>query len=209
MAQKNGRSARYWVGVLYPENMVENWQEEIGDIVELPFAYCIHDKDMDDVEDERKVHVHLILAFPNTTTYNNAFSVFSKLNAEGRIACNYVEQVINIRQKYEYLIHNTETCKKKNKHMYDVKERITGNNFDIGSYEQISIAEKNRMINELAHIIVCERYSNFIDFYMFVESNYEEQYLEVLRGYSGFFERLTKGNYQKVLAHINMSRDVM
>lgn len=206
MANLSGGNAKYWVGVLYPENMVDNWQDEIGDILEVPFAYCIHDKDMDDAEDERKAHVHLILAFPNTTTYKNAFSVFSKLNAEGRISVNFIEKIINIRQKYEYLIHNTDTCRKKGKHLYDAKERIIGNNFDIGSFEQISIAEKNLMLKELCDVIVKNNYTNFIDFYMDIVSNYDTNYFEILKGYSGFLERLTKGNYQKLQVMIQMNK---
>lgn len=203
MAEKS----KYWVGVLYPENMVANWQDEIGDILELPFAYCVHDKDMDDVDDERKVHVHLIIAFPNTTTYNHAFGVFNKLSEQGRHALNKIEQIINIRQKYEYLIHNTDTCKKKGKFLYPTKERITGNNFDIGAYEQISAAEKCAMLKELCNVIVQEKFTNFIDFYMYVISNFDENYFEILKGYSGFLERLTKGNYQKVQVQAQMSRD--
>lgn len=204
MAEKS----KYWVGVLYPENMIINWQSEIGDILELPYAYCIHDKDFDDVDDERKVHVHLMVVFPNTTTYKHAFSVFSKLNAEGRIAVNFIEQIINIRQKYEYLIHNTETCKKKGKHLYDKKERISGNNFDIGSFEQLSIVEKDKMLLELANEISQQGFTNFADFYMYVMSNYDDTYFQILKGYSGFLERLTKGNYQRVYMQLQMQKDI-
>lgn len=207
MAELSSGSAKYWVGILYPENMIEDWQDCIGDTVQVAYAYCIHDKDLDNDGDDRKVHLHLILAFPNTTTYKNAFSVFSTLNAPGKICVNTVQKVINIRQKYEYLIHNTDDCKKKGKHLYDAKERITGNNFDIGAFEQISAAEKNKMLQELCSVIVQEKYTNFIDFYMHVMSNFDENYFEVLKGYSGFLERLTKGNYQKVQSHIAMQRN--
>ena len=199
--------SRHWVGVLYPENMIDNWEDEIGDILELPYAYCIHDKDFDDVDDERKVHVHLIIVFPNTTTYKSAFSVFSKLNASGRVSVNFIERVINIRQKFEYLIHNTDTCKKKNKHLYDIKERIIGNCFDIGSFEQVSAAEKNAMLKELCDVIVQLKFTNFIDFYMYVVSNYDTNYFEILKGYSGFLERLTKGNYQKLQVRLQLNKD--
>lgn len=202
----SGAKARYWTGVLYPENMRDDWKEEIGDLIQLPYAYCIHDKDTDDAEDGRKVHVHIIIVFPNTTTYKNAFSVYSKLNAEGKVSVNRIENVINIRQMYEYLIHNTETCKKKNKHLYNKQERIVGNLFDIGDYEQVSVAEKNRMLQELCNIIVQENYMNFADFYMYVMTNYDEGYFEVLKGHNGFLERLTKGNYQRYIKMLNMNK---
>ena len=214
MAEKNANKARYWTATLYPENMVEDWETLIGDIVQLPYAYCIHDKDhlaqykpgktssKLDKETDRKVHVHIILAFANTTTRNSAHSTFMKLAAEGRqpIAENgKIEAVSNIRHAYEYLIHNTETARKKQKkYQYDPKERITGNNFDIGAYEQVSVADKDRMARELCNIIRDNEFSNFMDFYDYVDNNLGMEYFEIIKTYSGLFERLTKGNFQKI-----------
>ena len=78
MAEKR----KYWSVVLYPENMVDDWQDSIGDRLQIPYCYAIHDQDVDSESNERKVHVHLILAFSNTTTYNNACSVLSSLNKD-------------------------------------------------------------------------------------------------------------------------------
>lgn len=194
MAEKN----RYWCGVLYPENMVPDWQECIGDLIQLPYAYCIHDADLDSAGDDRKEHVHLIICFNNTTTYKHACSVFSELNAPGKIAVNTVKSIINIRSMYDYLIHDTETCRKLCKKLYDKSCRITGNNFDIGSYEQVSLAEKNAICKELCTLIVEEFFTNFADFYMHVIQKYEDgTYFDVLKGHSGLFERIIKGNYFK------------
>lgn len=204
--------ARYWVGVCYPENMVDGWQDDIGDILEYPYAYCIHDKDhlaefkpgktarKDVQERDRKVHVHIIVAFPNTTTYNNALNLFQKLSKDGCSCINTVQAVENIRNKYEYLIHNTENCKKQKKYLYDVKERITGNNFDIGAYEQISLADKTRMKLELSDFVINEFITNYTDLYSAVRSNFDDEYLEIFTTYSGHFERLCKGNYYKIVA---------
>ena len=65
------------------------------------------------------------------------------LSAEGKKAINKCEAVVGIRNVYDYLIHDTEDCRKKGKEQYDPSERITGNNFDIGAYEQLGTAEKN------------------------------------------------------------------
>lgn len=191
--QKN----KYWVGVLYPENMVDDWENIIGDILELPYCYCLHNSDNDSKSEHRKDHLHLIIVFPNTTTYNHALSVFNKLSSPGKQCINTCQPIINIRSKYEYLIHNTETCKKQGKELYDKSCRITGNNFDIGNYEQVSLAEKSQMCKELCDCIVKENFTNFADFYLFVMSNYDSDYFSILQSFSGLFERLTKANYQK------------
>ena len=72
MAEKN----KYWWGVLYPENMIENWKDEISEKLQLPFAYCIHDKCKDEKGEHRKTHVHLIVAFKNSFTLINCIFVF-------------------------------------------------------------------------------------------------------------------------------------
>lgn len=195
-------NARFWTAVLYPENMIEEWETDIGDVVQLPYAYCIHDTDTDSRSEHRKDHVHIILAFPNTTTFNHAKSVFDLLSAPGKNALNTIQRCINIRSAYNYLIHDTETCKKKCKYLYDASLRITGNNFDIGSYEQLDISLKNEMLKEMCDMIMSEGFINFGDFYMHVVTNLEDSnYFDLMKSYSGLFERLTKSNFQKMVGH--------
>lgn len=193
--------ARFWVGVLYPENMRADWQDKLPDIVQVPFAYCVHNADKDSKSEHRKDHVHLILAFSNTTTYKHAMGVFGLLSAEGRQAINKCEAVINIRHQYDYLIHDTDNCRKQHKELYPPEARVTGNNFDIGAYEQLSTADKSAMCAELCNAIIAEQFTNFADFYVHAMSTYVAQdsaYFEIIRTYSGLFERLTRGNYQKI-----------
>ena len=89
--------ARFWTGVLYPENMREDWKEVIGDTLQYPYAYCQHSQDKDSKSEHRKDHVHLIVAFPNTTTYKHALNVMDLLSAEGKKAINKCEAVVGIR----------------------------------------------------------------------------------------------------------------
>lgn len=186
--------ARYWTGVLWLENLDENWQDEIADLVQVPFAYCIHDKDVDEQNEGRKPHVHLILAFSNTTTYNHALQVFKLL---GDKAVNTIQACISIRNTYEYLIHNTESCRKKDKHEYALKERITGNGFDIGFYEQVSVSEKRDMLKELCDFAIDNNFTNFSDFFVASNEAFPSEYFEVITTYSAMLERITRGNYLK------------
>lgn len=198
MASKGETKARYWSAVLYPENMIADWKEKIGDILELPYAYCVHDKDLDKEDEHRKLHLHLLLAFPNTTTMAHALRTAEKLSAEGKKACPVIESVISIRHIWEYLIHNTEDSKKQGKYQYDISERITGNGFDIGSYEQLSVAEKYKMSKELCDFICQHNITNFADFYLYAINNFGEEYFELIQVNSGFYNRLINGNWQKM-----------
>lgn len=200
--------AKYWTAVMYPENMVPDWKESIGEILQNPYVYCVHDKDTtSDKAEDRKVHVHIVVAFPNTTTYKHAMSVFAGLNAPGKKAFNTCENVLNIRFIFNYLIHDTEDSRKKGKYQYSKDERISGNNFDIGSFEQLSLADKNKMCRELSRVIITERFTNYTEFYEYVFLNFGEEYEQIVRANSGHFARLTKGNFL-MLTHNKVNLDI-
>lgn len=164
----NVQKARYWTAVMYPESMVENWEEEIGDILQVPYAYCIHNQCVDQQGEPRKNHVHIMIAYANTTTYKAVMSVFEKLGT-----VNKVERVHNVRHMYNYLIHDTETCKKKGKHLYSQKERITGNNFDIGAYEQIGVVDKENIILEIRKLIKSFDFQDFSELDDYMADNFD------------------------------------
>lgn len=186
------KKARYWECIAYPESMIDNWEDEIYSLFQLPFAYCIHDKDIDGKGEKRKSHVHIIIVFPNTTTYKHALSVFQQL---GDIPT--CKACINIRWCYDYLIHDTDDSKKKHKFLYDKSERILGNGFDIGFFEQESLVDVKKARSELSRLVYDNSFTNYADFYFYVVSNYEPFYEDVVCRYSGHFERLTKGLYLK------------
>lgn len=195
MGEYMSEKARYWSGVLYPENMIDDWESDIAKILQVPYCYCIHNKDCTTKKEVRKEHVHVIIAFGNTTTLKTALSVLNSLSAVGCVCCSTVEPVRSIRFMYDYLIHDTEDCKKKSKHLYDKSERISGNGFDIGSYEQVGVVQKLEMSKELADVLCEKGFEDYMTFYMYVMSNYGMEYFEIIKSSSGFYERLCKGNY--------------
>lgn len=194
--------SKYWVGVLYPENMIPQWQDKVAETVQLPCVYCVHDKCVDTAGNPRKVHVHMMIVFRNTTTYKHALSVFNMLSAEGKTAVNTIKRVLGVRNMYNYLIHDTEDCRKKRKHLYDKAERVECNGFDIGVYEQLSQDEKEDMLDEMCEAIMENGFTNFYECFAFVKSNYDKAYVRVFRQHSGFFERLARGRFHYV-------RDIM
>lgn len=194
MSENRILKARYWWAVLYPENMIEDWQSKIDDEVQVPFAYCVHSDDSDSKGDHRKDHVHLILAFPNTTTYKHALDIFKLL---GEKAVNTCKACNSIRHCYDYLIHDTESCRKEGKHLYSADERVCGNGFDIGAYEQLSAEDKQAMLKELADFVLGEKVMNMADLTVAVGSVFDSEYFSILVKYNAFLERVCRGNYQK------------
>lgn len=197
---------RQWVGVLFNENMREGWQDDIENLVQLPFAYCVHDKGLQlEDGDHRKVHTHLILVWPAPTTYKHATEVFDRLSAPGKRCFAALEPVYNARRMYDYLIHDTDDCRKKSKYQFQPEERITGNLYDIGVYAQVSQTEKNEMFDKLTDLILANEIQNYADFVLCYRSELGEELelaRDVVRGYSGYFDRLIKGVYLRGAAEM-------
>lgn len=102
-----------------------------------------------------------------------------------------------IRSVYDYFIHNTDECKKLGKHLYDPFERITGNNFDIGSYEQLGQAEKDQILLAITDFIFSHNIENFADLVYHVRNSFDNEYFSILKCNSTYFQALTKGIYLK------------
>lgn len=198
-SEQNNRigNARYWWAVLYQENMRPDWRERIDDLLQLPYAYCEHTADKDSKSEHRKDHVHIIVAKSNTTSYKHIMDVFNLLSAPGKKALNTCEACVDIRHCYDYLIHDTKSCEKQGKEKYDPSQRITGNNFDIGAYEQINAAQKQDMLWELIGFIMSEGFTNINDFTAAAVSEFPHEYKQIIVGYNGTLERYCAGNYKK------------
>ncbi|MBC9710079.1 MAG: hypothetical protein H9W80_12775 [Enterococcus sp.] len=188
-------NGRYFWAVLWTENLVDGWEDMLDDLLQLPYCYCVHDKDKDKEGQPRKKHIHMIIAFPNSTTYKHALDVFKSL---GENAVNSCETIFNVRYAYDYLIHNTKSAQKANKFQYSKEERICGNNFDIGTYEQIGVAEKLKLTREIADLIVDNGFGNIADLYYYISQNYDDIYLEIFCSKNAMFERLCRGIYLKI-----------
>ena len=192
--------ARYWTGILWTENLPSNWEDTIADTVQLPFAYCKHYKDLDTKNESRKDHVHVILAWPSPTTYKNALAVFQSIGGDnGAKACNTCQVINNMRHVYDYLIHDTDSARKAGKHLYSPLERVCGNNFDIGTYEQVSQADKDAKLFEMRREIIKRGISNFADFDdLFDELWFDDSVaFEVYKTHSAVLERSIRGQWQR------------
>lgn len=191
--------ARTWVAILWVENLRPDWENVLERIIQNPFVYCVHDKDVDADGNPRKPHIHLMISFPNTTTYKHAMSIFSCFSVSfDRPCCNTCYRVLNVRYMYNYLIHDTEDARKKKKFQYNPAARICGLNFDIGLLEQLSVADKREMLRELSEYVMKEQICTYLDFYLLVTKNFDMSYVDLIYSYSGHFERLCKACYLKL-----------
>lgn len=198
-------TAKYWEAILYTENMVEHWKEIIDDVIQVPFAYCVHDKDPHIVKDSgeviKKIHVHLFIAYNNVTTLNQILKLCNKLSLPGARCCSTAEEVVSPVHAYDYLIHATKKAREQGKFLYPENERITGNNFDIHFIANEDEHEKCIKVQQLTELIIQNKICNYVDFVNAVLNTYDDSYFHLQEVKSSYFEKLTKGNYNKYLAN--------
>lgn len=125
--QKN----RYWTFVCYPESLPDNW---IQILTETGLPICIsplHDQDINENDEIKKSHYHVLLAWEGPTTANVADSISSSVN--GTIC----KPVASVKGMYDYFIHKNNP----EKHQYEDGDRIFINGFNIFNYATITTEE--------------------------------------------------------------------
>lgn len=203
MADKNYiNKAKYWNAVCYPENMVDDWEHKASDILQIPYAYCIHDKDASGHDGDRKVHVHFMLAFEftnGTTTRKHALQVINLLSKPGRVCCPGVEASLNVARSYKYLIHDTDQAREDGKYQYDPSERHTGNDFDIERYINLSQEQKQKMQKDLTDFAIQGKYTDISTLYndaiLRDEAKFGAEYFAIFTSINAFLDRICRGNY--------------
>lgn len=151
---KNVKS-RNWTFLVYPESAPENWEDIL---MGCTYCYCLHDKDVNkDTGKLKKAHIHVLLAFDGTTTYNAVKDLTDRLNSP------IPQPARSLRGMIRYLIH----ADNKNKYHYNREDIVS-----VGMDQEIEQAftpkktdedKKNDHVTErkkLVHIIDSE---NLID----------------------------------------------
>lgn len=89
-----------------------------------PAEDAVHDIDHDQKSKQRKTHAHVIVVWGGNTTRKAIINVLNRLSADGKKCCSSAEPINNIRHAYDYLIHDTASCRKKGKELYPVEAMI-------------------------------------------------------------------------------------
>lgn len=218
------KSTRNWVGVLYPENMLPDWQNRIFRLLQVPFCYIIHDSDEIEFDDDifgyehhpRKTHVHMIIHYGNTTTYQSALDTFSVLSALGKRCINTCQPVRNLSYMYQYLTHSTPDSS--NKFQYNKDLIVTGNNFDIQAFLEIQEEDLSNCLSDISMYLIQKgictytgviKNNNKTNFVEEILKNYDINLtgFRFIMKYRTFISEICKGNYLDKQAKIEERKE--
>lgn len=163
MAVKNTK-ARHFGFLLYPDSIPNNWKEKLESLGISMAVSPLHD--MDEKKDEdtwnsndvirngkhyKKPHYHVIYIARNPVTIE---SVRNKIKRKlGNSSIAHVEILDYIKGSYEYLTHESKDAIAKNKHIYDKKNILHINDFDLDRYITLDESQKRELRDQLVEII--------------------------------------------------------
>ena len=101
------------------------------------YAYILHDKCLDENGEPKKPHYHFVVRLQR----NQRGSWFKQFSTEdlGQV---YYKPISFPQGAYDYLIHDTDDCRKKGKRLYDPSERISTIDDFTNDDKKISNTEK-------------------------------------------------------------------
>ena len=179
--------ARNFAFIIYPESIPSNWVSCLEDLGVAMAVSPLHDLDQkeDDLSETeleliksgvkvyKKPHYHVLYIARNPVTVE---SVRNKIKRKlGNNSVSHIEIIDFLKGSYEYLTHES---KKKNKHVYDKKDLLHINGFDIDRYVTLDESEKRELKNLLLEIIRKKHLVNVIHLLDFIELNGAEYGIE-------------------------------
>ncbi|OWP34865.1 replication protein RepB, partial [Limosilactobacillus fermentum] len=149
----------------------------------------------------KKAHYHVIYIARNPVTIE---SVRNKIKRKlGNSSVSHIEIIDYVKGAYEYLTHESKSAKEKNKHVYDKKDIIHINDFDLDRYVTLDESQKRELRNILTEMIDKNGITNVKELRAFVSWRGNEYGInnmndvnDVLASNGNYFKMAFDGNYQ-------------
>nr|WP_223286761.1 replication protein [Enterococcus italicus]QZN14061.1 replication protein, repB_1 [Enterococcus italicus] len=213
MTIKNTK-ARHFGFLLYPDSIPNDWKEKLESLGVSMAVSPLHD--MDEKKDKdtwnssdvirngkhyKKPHYHIIYIARNPVTIE---SVRNKIKRKlGNSSVAHVEILDYIKGSYEYLTHESKDAIAKNKHIYDKKDILHINDFDIDRYITLDESQKRELKNLLLDIVDDYNLVNTKDLMAFIRLRGAEfgilntnDVKDIVSTNSSAFRLWFEGNYQ-------------
>lgn len=107
------KMVRNFAFVIYPDSAPKDWKKKM-DEMHIKILWIYHDQDVKEDGTAKKPHYHVMIMWPNNTTFSFARNIASELGA----ANDYIELVRNTSSYARYMCHLDQP----DKHQYPVKE---------------------------------------------------------------------------------------
>lgn len=160
--------------LLYPENLPQNWEDELEALGLRCAISPLHDRDVNKDGTPKKPHYHGIIVAKNPITTQ---AMRNKLtNVLGKSVASQVQFIKkSILDAYAYFTHSTKQAKADKKFQYDEKEIKLLNGFDVQRYETpLDEYDKWALVNEIIDAIIECEIKNVVELDALIKASYEQ-----------------------------------
>jgi hypothetical protein len=148
-----------------------------------------------------KPHYHVIYIAKNPVTANSVRQKIQKLLGVDALAEVKIIAT-SVRNMYDYLTHESVDAIAKKKHVYDKKDILCLNNFDIDRYDELDSADKKELFYDVLDLVLDYGFRNIIELERFIFENGSEigitinNFRNVIDGKSSMLRLYFDGAYQ-------------
>lgn len=182
--EKSQPKATYFTFLLYPESIPDNWIELLESTGLQMAISPLHNRDktekkelLEQGQKFKKEHYHVIYIAKNAITPEAVRNRIKRLLGDKSV--NMVQPIAtSVVNAYLYLTHESKDAIAKKKHVYDKKDIIHLNNFDVDRFEMFDVHEKRDMINSITEIIRAYELINVIELAEFFD---EKEWIKILK----------------------------
>lgn len=152
--------ARTWAMIFYPESLPAEWEQIVQSWGHPVAISPLHDADIYETGDlkgeTKKPHYHVLLRYPNCTTFNKIKQYTDELNQPIPQVCD------SIKYAYEYFTHKNAP----NKHQYTEEDIKVINGFALRDYVTETRTERGGLRTSVFQVInesKCKEFCDLID----------------------------------------------
>ena len=165
MSNSKNLKGRHWAFLIYPESAPKNWYDMLVETGCEIAVSPLHDKDSETEESEemKKAHYHVIISYPNTTTYSNIKRIVDTFNSP-------IPQIIySIKGAWRYFTHMDHP----HKYQYDINEIKYINGFDIDSITVLTATQKYKIKKDIIKYIKDNKIRYYVQLLEKLMENYK------------------------------------
>ena len=146
-AKRAGQRTRNWTLIFYPEDLPDDWKEQVDELRVKWIESPIHDKDINPDGSPKKAHIHTLVMFESVKNIEQVKEVFGKIfgfSETGSIVGVATPQQVSDRSGIvRYMAHLDHPSKAQ----YDVNDIVGHNGADPAEIMRYSVTEMlNKMI---------------------------------------------------------------
>lgn len=193
------------------EGQLRRWQYELDDN-RYVFSQEVKDSYQKKIDDLKlaidgkkkfylKPHYHVIYVAKNPVTANSVRQKIQKILGVDALAEVKIIAT-SVRNMYDYLTHESVDAIAKKKHVYDKKDILCLNNFDIDRYDELDSADKKELFYDVLDLVLDYGFRNIIELERFIFENGSEigitinNFRNVIDGKSSMLRLYFDGAYQ-------------